>query len=535
MSQIKCHTIRLLSFCLGVYFLLGCQENKKSSTQTISETKPPNILFAISDDQSWIHTGAYGDPQIKTPAFDQIAKEGALFNNSFCTSPSCTPSRSSILSGQEIWRIRQAGLLHSSIPSDLPLFTHLLADAGYQVGYTGKGWNPGDPSYLGLKRDPLVKAYNDRLEGRIADGISDKDYSGNFDAFLEDRKDDEPFFFWFGAREPHRGYSQGIGEREAGLKPDLVDVPAFWPDVPLVRTDILDYYYEIMWFDTHLASMIEKLDEIGELDNTIIIVTSDNGMPFPRAKVNLYDWGTHMPLAIRWGDKIKPGRVVDDFVSHSDFAPTFLEAAGLPIPSEMTGQSLMNIFESEKSGKIESDRDRVYTALERHTYCRPDGATYPIRALRTEEYLYIRNFEPDRWPTGGPDFISSNKTTHGDVDACPTKSFMVVKQDEYADEFALGFGKRLGEELYLVKEDIGQINNLAYDPNYRAVKDSLSSILMSHLKTTGDPRASGQDPWQDYVYHQYDGFGTVYNKILPKSVRDRARLRPSHQPKWVIE
>ena len=112
---------------------------------------------------------------------------------------------------------------------------------------------------------------------------------------------------------------------------------------------------------------------------------------------------------------------------------------------------------------------------------------------------------------------------------------MVVKQDEYADEFALGFGKRLGEELYLVKEDLGQINNLAYDSNYQAVKDSLSSILMAHLKTSGDPRASGQDPWQDYVYHQYDGFGTVYNKILPKSVRDRARLRPSHQPKWVIE
>ncbi|MFT7036797.1 MAG: N-sulfoglucosamine sulfohydrolase [Cyclobacteriaceae bacterium] len=528
-------SIRIFSFCVYVCSLVACQGKEKLPQEDKNKLKRPNILFAISDDQSWLHTGASGDPQIKTPAFDQVAKEGALFNNSFCTSPSCTPSRSSILSGQEIWRIKQAGLLHSSIPADIPLFTHILADAGYHVGYTGKGWNPGDPNYLGLVGDPLVKAYNERLEGRIADGISDKDYSGNFNDFIDDRKMDEPFFFWFGAREPHRGYSQGIGEMEAGLKPELVEVPAFWPDVPLVRTDILDYYYEIMWFDTHLASMIEKLEEIGELDNTIIIATSDNGMPFPRAKVNLYDWGTHMPLAIRWGDKIKPGRVVDDFVSHSDFAPTILEAAGLKIPEVMTGKSLIHIFESTNSGKIEPARDRVFTALERHTYCRPNGATYPIRALRTEDYLYIRNFEPGRWPTGGPDFISSNKTVHGDVDACPTKSFMVVKQDDYPDEFALGFGKRPGEELYLVKDDLGQINNLADNPKYQNVKDSLATILISHLKASGDPRASGQDPWQDYVYHQYDGFGTVYNKILPVSVRDRAKLRPSHQPKWVIE
>jgi uncharacterized sulfatase len=515
----------ILACCLFV--MPGCEQH--------AWLERPNILFVISDDQSWLHTGIAGDPVVQTPAFDRVAKEGLLFTHSFCTSPSCTPSRSSILTGQEIWRIKQAGLLHSSIPPELPLVTHLLSDAGYRVGYTGKGWNPGDPHYLGLEKDPFIKEYNNRMEGRIAEGISPVDYSANFSDFLEDRKENEPFFFWFGAREPHRGYAFGIGEKEAGLDPGLVEVPDFWPDVPLVRKDILDYYYEIMWFDTHLGSMIEKLEEIGELDNTILVVTSDNGMPFPRAKVNLYDWGTHMPLAIRWGDKIKPGRIIEDFVSHTDFAPTFLEAAGLPVPEQMTGRSLMNIFESEQSGRIEPDRDKVFTALERHTYCRPYGATYPIRALRTYDYLYIRNFEPDRWPTGGPDFISSNKTTHGDVDACPIKSFLLVKQDIYPEEFDLCFGKRPPEELYSVREDIGQVNNLADDPLYQSVRDSLQHILTSHLKATGDPRIEGKDPWQDYVYHQYDGFGSVYNKILPPSERARARLRPSHQPKWVIE
>jgi len=528
--------IRTSLFYLFASFVLISCGNVISSNQKIGkEDKRPNILIVISDDQSWLHTGINGDPQLRTPYFDKIATEGILFNNSFCTSPSCTPSRSSILTGQDIWRIEQAGLLHSSIPPDLPLFTHLLDDNGYHVGYTGKGWNPGDPHYLGLKRDPFIKEYNDILEGRRDAEVSPINYSANFDEFLKERKDEEPFFFWFGAREPHRGYTFGIGENEAGLDPEKVKVPTFWPDVPLVRSDILDYYYEIMWFDSHLGSIIEKLEETGELDNTIIIVTSDNGMPFPRAKVNLYDWGTHMPLAIRWGDKVRPGRIVDDFVSHADFAPTILEAAGLEVPKQMNGKSLMKIFESEKSGQIENERDKVFTANERHTYCRPDGATYPMRAIRTEDYLYIRNFEPDRWPTGGPDFISSNKTVHGDVDACPIKSFMVQKQDEYPKEFDLGFGKRPLEELYLVKDDFDQVKNIAQIPEYRSVKDSLANLLLTHLKATADPRVEGKDPWQNYVYHQYDGFGATYNKVLPKSERERAQLRPSHQPKWEIE
>ena len=177
----------------------------------------------------------------------------------------------------------------------------------------------------------------------------------------------------------------------------------------------------------------------------------------------------------------------------------------------------------------------MFTATERHTWCRPDGATYPVRAIRTRDFLYIRNYEPDRWPTGGPEFVSSNKTFHGDVDACPLKSFMLVKQGIYPEEFDLCFGKRPSEELYLVRQDISQVNNLAEDPRYQSVKDSLWNILASYLKATGDPRIEGKDPWQDYVYHQYDGFGSVYNKILPPSERARARLRPSHQPKWIIE
>ncbi len=503
-----------------------CQKQNNSHESRNS----PNILLALSDDQSWLHTGITGNKVIKTPAFDRIANEGVLFNNAFTACPSCTASRTAILSGQEIWRTEEAGLLMGAIPKDLKLFTHILDDNGYHVGYTGKGWAPGNWSYLGLKREPLIKEYNDRLEKEIAYGIDKRNYTENFKDFLKDRPKNSPFFFWFGSTEPHREYQYGVGAKEANLKSADVEVPPFWPDNKIVRQDIMDYYYEIMWFDTHLAGMVYELEQAGELENTIVIVTSDNGMPFPRAKVNLYDWGTHVPLAIRWGERIKSGRKVDDLVSLTDLAPTILEAIGLQIPSEMTGKSLISILTSDKEGIVDPRRDKIFTGLERHTYCRPEGATYPARAIRTHDYLYIRNFEPDRWPTGGPEFISSNKTNHGDVDACPTKTFIINNQEAIPNLFQLNFGKRPSEELYDVKNDPGQTNNLAGNAEYADLKEELFVKLVDYLKETSDPRMDGKDPWIDYIYHQASGFGSTYNKSLPDHERARAKLRPSDHP-----
>ncbi len=158
-----------------------------------------------------------------------------------------------------------------------------------------------------------------------------------------------PFSFWYSAFEPHRAYDKGLGKR-IGIDPSKIRVPAFLPDNPEVRSDIADYLAEIQWFDRHLQSMIDLLRERGELDNTIIVVTSDNGMPFPRAKANLYEYGTHEPLAIYWGKNIPNGRRVSDLVSFTDFAPTFLETAGIPVPPEMSGKSLIAGPEIKKRG-----------------------------------------------------------------------------------------------------------------------------------------------------------------------------------------
>jgi len=491
-----------------------------AATAACGKTRPPNILFALADDQSWLHTSISGDPNVKTPNFDRIAREGLRFNHSYCASPSCTPSRSAILMGRHIWQAGEGGVLYGTLPPQIPLFPHLLADVGYHIGFAGKGWGPGEWQAGGLTRPPIGKEYNRRkLEHPVSSGISDDNYAADFQDFIDDRPASAPFFFWFGSREPHRLYQEGFGVAQ-GKHLDAVKVPPFWPDSKEVRGDILDYCAEIDWFDRQLGEMLGLLEKKGELDRTLVVVTSDNGMPFPRAKANLYDWGVRMPMAMRWPARIQPG-VTDDFASHIDLAPTFLEAAGLTPPAGTSGTSLL---------RTGARRDCVYTGMERHTWCRPEGATYPMRAIRTRDFLYIRNFKPDRWPTGGPDFVSSNKTFHGDVDEGPTKTFMVAQPEKYPRQFEQSFGKRPEEELYDLAKDEFQMNNVAADGKYKEPKEKLWARLRKCLEETGDPRIAGQDPWQGYVYRQTIGFGATFNRSLPESEREEARKRASHKP-----
>ena len=510
----------------GALGLGGC------GLRTVQAPARPNILFAIADDWSFPHAGAYGDKGVKTPTFDRLAREGVLFTHSFCASPSCTPSRTAILSGRPIYKTGEAGLLYGSLPKDLPLFPHVLEDAGYFVGQTGKGWAPGNPSALGQDRPPIGKEFQKRLhKEKVRVGIDPRDYAANFVDFLEERPAGKPFFFWLGATEPHRIYAKGAG-LSLGKKLSDATVPVQWPNVEEIQSDILDYYTEVEWFDQQLAKAIEALEKTGELENTIIVATSDNGMPFPRAKVNLYDAGVRMPLAIRWGARANGGRRVDDFVSHTDFAATFLEAAGAPPLDGTTGSSLIPLLTATKSGIVDPKRDYVVTAMERHTMCRPDGATYPMRALRTREFLYIRNFEPDRWPTGGPDFVSSNKTFHGDVDACPTKDFFLdpANQKEYAAQYELGFGKRPAEELYNIGSDPDQVHNLTGSSTTAAALARHRDRLDEILRGDGDPRIEGKDPWQAYTYYQTIGFGASMNKSLPPEAREKAAGAGAHKP-----
>jgi len=473
----------------------------------VSAAEKPNILFCISDDQSYAHAGANGDPLVKTPAFDRVARQGVRFKWAFCDAPSCGPSRSAILTGQHIWRLEEAGNIHSTLPAKFNTYTELLQEAGYAIGFTGKGWSPGRLEPGGRTANPAGAEFNRRRVRPPFRGITDRDYAGNFDEFLGQVSEDQPFCFWLGTFEPHRGYEEGAGRR-TGKDPSKVNVPPIFPDHPVVRDDLLDYFVEIEHFDKMVARAIETLEKTGQLDNTIVVVTSDHGMPFPRAKASLYDAGTHVPLAIRWPEGItKAGRAHEGLVNLSALAPTFLIAAGLQVPGTMTGGDLMYVLSNagKPSQRTYEDTSAAFIAMERHDGCRKGGKGYPCRAVRTREYLYIRNYEPGRWPAGDPDRkFCARDIPFGEVDSSPTKTLLMNNRDKpgFRRFHDLAFAKRPAEELYLVGKDPGQLVNLADDVEYAEVRKKLSARLQERLVRTKDPRALGLDaPWDHYPYY----------------------------------
>ena len=447
---------------------------------------PPNILLCISDDQSWLHTGAGGDPVVKTPAFDRIAREGVLFTHAFADSPSCMPSRSAILTGQHVWRLKEGGNLHSTLPGEFQVYPELLEKSGYAIGHTSKGWAPGKLEPGGRTVNPAGPRFKDLA------------------TFLETLPPGQPFAFWLGSSDPHRPFAKDAGVA-SGKRLQDVQVPPHLPDNDVVRGDFLDYYMEIERFDRKVGSALELLQEEGRLQNTLVVVTSDHGMPFPRAKASLYDYGSRAPLALRWPGKIPPNRVVGDLVTLSDLAPTFLEAAGLVPPSDMTGRSLMQTLLATESGQLDPGRDKAFFAMERHDGARKGGKGYPSRALRTQDFLYVRNFTPERWPSGDPDARNCARALpYGEVDPSPTKTFLMENagQDSVREFFQLAFAKRPSEELYDLRVDPGQLKNVAAQAGYLEETKGLRQRLMQYLASTGDPRVLGKPaPWDYYPYY----------------------------------
>jgi arylsulfatase A-like enzyme len=471
--------------------LLCCVPQTSRGNDAAAPSKRPNILFAIADDWGWPHAGAYGDPVVKTPTFDRLAREGLLFQHAYVSSPSCTPSRGAILTGQWHWRLEAGANLWCIFPDKFATYPEQLEQAGYAVGVTGKGWGPGRTETPGR---PLVG----------------KSYQG-FSEFLAQRRAGQPFCFWLGSSDPHRPYDQGSGAA-SGIALERIPLAACFPDSPEVRGDVADYYFEVQRFDGFVGAALAALEKIGELDNTIVLMTGDHGMPFPRGKGNLYDTGTRVPLALRWPARVKSGITVDDFVSLTDLAPTFLEAAGLQPPAEMTGRSLLNLLTSGKSGRLDPTRDFVLSGKERHVPSqeKPDLGGYPCRAIRTHEFLYIRNFRPDRWPNGTPDYQNAAipGVWFGDCDNGPTKTWMVEQRDRDATHrrlYDLAFAKRPAEELYDLRKDPAQLQNVAADPAYAAPLRSLADRLQAALQATADPRVLGQG--DKFDAHPYLGEG----------------------------
>lgn len=462
-----------------VVFVLAASALPLTSSARQQRVGQPNILVIIADDWSHPHAGAYGDTVVKTPTFDRIAREGVVFTHAFAASPSCTPSRASLLTGRAVHQLEEGGNLWGFLPAKFETYPEMLEAAGYFVGFTRKGWGPGDFQAGGRKRNPAGSQF------------------ANFAAFMEKVPRGRPFCFWFGSQDPHRVYDKGAGVA-SGKSVDQVAVPGFLPDTPEVRSDILDYYYEVERLDREAGDLIKALETSGQLQNTIVVFTSDNGMPFPRAKANVHDGGTRVPLAIRFPERAKAPVTVNDFVVLTDLAPTLLEAAGLEPKAEMTGRSLLPLLE----GGRQAGRDRVFLERERHAHVRRGNLSYPSRAVRTDDFLYIRNLRPDRWPAGDPEMVFA-VGAFGDIDEGPTKELLLARRSDAAVArfYHLATDKRPAEELYDLRKDPHQLDNVANRPEYARQKRSLRTALEGWMRETADPRlASDDDRWDSYPY-----------------------------------
>ncbi len=495
----------------------------------IPTSKRMNILFVFADDwgrYASCYKGIDGRPSlndiIQTPHVDQVAKQGVLFKNAFVNAPSCTPCRSSMLSGRYFFNCELGAILNGATWSDsIPSYPLMLRDSGYSIGKSYKVWGPGTnpdapfggQKYAFEKRGILPQHFSTNVTAMMEKGVQLQvakqkilaQVRDNFDDFIASNEKGKPWHYFFGPVTTHRKWVKGSGKKLWGIEPNALKgkLPAFLPDVPEIREDVADYLGECQAVDAYIGVLLDRLKEIGEAENTIIVLSGDHGMPgVTSGKCNLYDMGVNIPL-IMSVPGTKGGRIVHDFVRLPDLAPTFLEIGGIVPPKNLYGKSLLPLLKSDQSGVIDSKRDWVITGRERHVAAAREGnLPYPMRSLRTPDFVYIRNFEPDRWPMGSPgpitpsftpsksDLEQDTYTAFSDMDSSPTKAWLVENRSTSFGKwyYKIAFGKRPKEELYAVRKDPDMVHNLAENPKFTNIKKKLSNRLIIELSRAKDPR-----------------------------------------------
>ncbi|NQU43510.1 sulfatase-like hydrolase/transferase [bacterium] len=465
-------------------------------------TKPasferPNIIFFITDDESWLERSIYGWSKLPTPNFDRVARDGVLFTHGYTSAPSCAPSRASVLAGRNFWELEEGAFIQAWLPAKFPVVPEVLEAGGYHAGHTGKGYGPGVyiPSFPGRSRNAAGDLYNSILIENPEEGISNIDYPANFEQFLDGRAEGQPFWFWVGTIEPHSPVGEDNPEKLAekyGMTLDKVDVPGFLPDTPGSRRERAKILYEICYADETLGKFLKILEDRGELENTLLIVTGDNGTQIPRSKATPYDWGVHEPLAIMWPARVKPGRTVDDFVSFPDLGVTMIEAAGLPVPESMSGRGILGTLLSDQEGQVDPSRDFIVTGLEWHGEFDPMNRA--SRMVRDNRYEYIVNYGTGTYygtvnPAKALPDSEFEKTA-----ATATSGEIVYKHPTHPKMkpfVPLLLETHPPEELYDLEKDPWQVNNVIDDPAYAEIKARLKEKMKAYQIKTGDPRATG--------------------------------------------
>jgi N-sulfoglucosamine sulfohydrolase len=518
----------------SLFVILGLSGVQATAAKPES-LKRLNILFVFADDwgrYAGCYKGVDGRPTLNdiiyTPHVDRVAREGIIFRNAYVNAPSCTPCRSSLLSGRYFFNCNQGAILNGAVwDSSIPSYPLMLRDAGYTIGKSYKVWSPGTPvdAPFGEQKYAFEKAgrapnnFSEEATDRIKKGLTLEQARNeilsqvrdNFNSFLATTEKGKPWHFFFGPTTTHRVWIKGSGKKLWNIEPDSLKgkLPRFLPDVPEVREDVADYLGECQAVDAYVGVLLECLEKTGQMNNTLIVLSGDHGMPgVTSGKCNLYDMGVAIPLIILVPGG-KGGRIVDDFVRLPDLAPTFMEIAGVNPPLNLYGKSLLPLLSARKNGVVDPKRDWVITGRERHvSTARENNLPYPMRALHTPDYVYIRNFEPDRWPMGSPGKVTetsepeqtelenTTRSAFADMDASPTKAWIIQHRNDpqWKWYYEIAFGKRPEEELYDRKNDPDMVNNLAGESRLATVKKKLAARLMKELTRAGDPRVMENPP-----------------------------------------
>ncbi len=451
-----------LAFALGAA-LLGLAGRAAESAAT-----RPNVILFIADDVSWDDLGCTGNPAARTPNIDRLAAHGRRFDAAYLVASSCSPSRSSIVTGRYPHNNGRASELHQPIAAHLPWFPALLRDAGYYTALSGKHHMTTEPPAAGA---PAPVPPFDHVDTGKAEGNSGG--HANWVKVVRERPKEKPFFFWFAALDAHRAWDGDDEWQEAlyGPKhsPAAVHVPPYLRDDPATRADLASYYNEITRFDHYIGRVVAALEQEGTLANTLILILADNGRAFPRAKTRLHDSGMKTYFIAHWPAGLaQPGQPTASLVSTVDIAPTVLALAGVAAPATLQGVSFLPILKNPAA------------TVRRHAFSEHNWHDYEAhgRAVRSEGYLYIRNHRPALPWQGPADSVRS--PSHQALRTARAAGPLTPAQ---ADVF---LAPRPAEELYHTASDPEQLKNLASDPAHRAAKARLQQLLADWSEATGD-------------------------------------------------
>ena len=465
--------LRLAGCILGtaVLGLLACGSPVSKTEQTLP--KPPNLMLIVADDLG-LQVGCYGNDRVGTPYTDRLAEEGMLFRRAFVCTAICSPCRATMYTGMYPQTNGMMGFApqHRMHDGVRPL-PNWLKEMGYRTALIGK-FHVSPP-------EAFQWDYYQGLSGMGAVIKRDKNaYASRVRTFLE-MAADGPFFLSVCFYDPHRPFPLAGGGK--GIKapvpnphdPGEVIVPPKLVDDPAVREDLARYYDIARRFDEGVGAVLNELDKAGHRDDTLVLLTSDHGAPFAFAKTTLYDAGLNVPFVVRWPGVVKPGSRTDRMVSFVDIAPTFLAAAGCPIPDEMDGRSFIPILRGEKPGGW----DTIYGSHTDHIR----RTHFPMRAIRTERYKYIRNLRPD---------IEFRNFAWGTISF--KRMMQLAETDPAVADRVEIFKHRPLEELFDLEKDPYELHNLAGDPAHQPVLQELRQRLRTWMMQTDDPLLNGWDP-----------------------------------------